>query len=131
MTIHHTSVNLEETRFTMTLNNTSLIGFQSDGTPRIAPGSTIKLNVSLPHGSKDSFVIGGLQKQEEVISKTGIPWLCDIPYLGYLFGTEAKSIKNSRLVVMAKCEWDAPPENSFPARSKSYDRGRKIAPEKL
>ena len=131
MTVHHTSVNLDETRFTMTLSNTSLIGFQSNGTPRIAPGSEIKLNISLPHGSKDRFIIGGLKKQEEVKSKTGIPWLCDIPYLGYLFGTEASSIKNSQLVVLAKCEWDAPAANKFPARSKSYNRGRKISPDEF
>ena len=107
MTVNNASVNLDETRFNITLNNTSLIGFLSSGAPRISEGNAVALDVSLPHG-KDSFVIGGLRKKEVVRSKTGIPWLCDIPILEYVFGTVSTSVKDTELVVVAQCEWDSP-----------------------
>ena len=107
MRVNNASVNLDETRFNVTLNNTSLLGFQSNGTPRISTGNAVTLDVSLPHG-KDSFVIGGLHKKEVVTSKTGIPWLCEIPYLEYIFGSVSTSIKHTELIVAAQCEWDSP-----------------------
>ena len=107
MKVNNASVNLDETRFNITLNNTSLLGFQSTGAPRISEGNAVELDVSLPHG-KDSFVIGGLRKQAVVKSKTGIPWLCDIPILEYIFSSVSTSIKDTELVVVAQCEWDAP-----------------------
>ena len=107
MTVNNASVNLDETRFNITLNNTSLIGFLSSGAPRISEGNAVALDVSLPHG-KDSFVIGGLRKKEVVRSKTGIPWLCEIPILEYVFGTVSTSVKDTELVVVAQCEWDSP-----------------------
>ncbi len=109
MKVENASVNLNETRFSVTLNNTSLIGFNSSGAPRISTGNTVKQEVSLPHGF-DSFVIGGLRKQEEVTSRTGIPFLMDIPGLGYLFSSESKSVKHAELIVTAQCEWEAPEE---------------------
>ena len=76
--------------------------------------------VSLPHGT-NSFVIGGLKKQEVVKSATGIPWLMDIPYLGYLFSSVSSSTKHSELVLVAQCEWDAPTDApDQPAMSKPY-----------
>ena len=65
MTVNNASVNLDETRFSVTLSNSSLIGFESNGKPRISNGNTVTQEVSLPHG-KDRFVIGGLRKQEQV-----------------------------------------------------------------
>lgn len=107
MAVTNASVNLAETSFQVTLNNTSLIGFQSNGQPRISSPSVVSLQVSLPYG-RDSFVIGGLRKQEKVESSTGIPWLADIPVLGYLFATKSNSVKHSELVVLAQCEWASP-----------------------
>ena len=107
MSVTNASVNLAETSFQVTLNNTSLIGFQSNGQPRISSPSVVSLQVSLPYG-RDSFVIGGLRKQEKVESSTGIPWLADIPVLGYLFATKSNSVKHSELVVLAQCEWASP-----------------------
>ncbi len=111
MTVNNASVNLAETRFNITLSNTSLIGFTSNGTPRISSGSTVNQEISLPFGT-DSFVIGGLRKQETVKSKTGIPWLMDIPVLGYIFSTESESVKHSELIVAAQCVWESPDEKS-------------------
>lgn len=107
MTVSNVSVNQLETSFRVTLSNTSLIGFQSSGQPRISTPSITDLQISLPHG-KDSFVIGGLRKQENVSSTTGIPFLSDIPYIGYLFSTKSTSVKHSELIVMAECVRDEP-----------------------
>ena len=107
MTVNNASVNLDETRFNITLNNTSLLGFQSNGAPRISSGNAVALDVSLPHG-KDSFVIGGLRKKSVVKSKTGVPWLCEIPILEYIFSSVSTSVKDTELIVVARCEWDSP-----------------------
>ena len=117
MAVKNVSVNLDETRFDVELSNTNLLGFQSDGTPRISDGGKIVQTVSLPHG-KNSFVIGGLKKHNKVVSKTGVPFLMDIPYLGYLFCTESTSIKESELIITASCEWDSPADNDFKATSR-------------
>ena len=120
MNIENASVNLAETRFTVSLSNSSLIGFESNGTPRISENSVVGQVVSLPYGT-DSFVIGGLRKQEEVTSSSGIPLLKSIPWIGYLFSTESKSIKSSELIVVGECEWDAQPDKpGQPAKSRSY-----------
>ena len=111
-------------RFNITLNNSSLIGFASNGAPRIAKGNTVNQDVSLPHGNR-MFVIGGLRKQELVKSKTGIPYLMQIPILGYLFCSESDSVKHSELVVTAECEWDAPRPN---LNSGVIRRGTRIQP---
>ena len=119
MKVENASVNLAETRFTISLTNSSLIGFESNGTPRISSNSVVSQNVSLPYG-RDSFVIGGLRKQEEVKSESGIPILKSIPWIGYLFSTKSTSIKHSELVVLGECEWAAPMDNpQQPAKSKS------------
>ncbi len=105
MQVNNASVNLLETRFDVTLTNTSLIGFESSGVPRISPDNTINVTVSLPHGS-NTFVIGGLKKQEEVKSDSGIPLLKDIPLLGYLFSSKSTSIKSSDLIIVGECSYD-------------------------
>ena len=102
MKIGNASVNLLETHFDLLLSNTSLIGFTSNGVPRISQGNSIQLTISLPH-TKDSFVIGGLKKHNIVESSNGIPYLSDIPVLGYLFSTKSKSVKTAELVVVGRC----------------------------
>lgn len=110
MTVDNVSVNQKECRFNIKLANTSLIGFLSNGAPRISNGNVVNQNVSLPFAGEGTFVIGGLNKKEVVESSTGVPWLSDIPYLGYLFSSKSKSLKNSELIVVAKCQWDSPSE---------------------
>ena len=108
MDVSNVIVGLKECRFDVTLKNTSLIGFQSNGAPRISVGNVIKQSVSLPFTGNGVFVIGGLNKKEIVDSSTGIPWLSEIPYLGYLFSSKSKSVKNSELIVVGECRWSAP-----------------------
>ena len=124
MKVDNVSVNQKETRFSVSATNSSLLGFQSTGAPRISSGNVVNLNISLPHGA-DSFVIGGLKKQETVTSKTGIPWLVNIPYVGYLFGTESKSVKTTELIIMGECKLEVPQdkEPNRKARTKEQKKG--------
>ena len=107
MEISNARVNLKETLFKLSLSNTSLIGFQSDGTPRISTPAVTDLEISLPHG-KDRFVIGGIKKEERLVSSTGIPFLSDIPILGYLFSTKTTRVRESELVVVAALARESP-----------------------
>ena len=122
MNISNASVNLKEVRFTASLSNSSLMGFESGGAPRISSNNVVKLDISLPFG-KDSFVIGGLTREETVTSKNGIPYLVDIPYLGYLFGTESTSVKTADLVVVGECVFESPDE-------KTEQQGRSLPKKK-
>ncbi|MBR2364690.1 MAG: hypothetical protein IKA79_05775, partial [Lentisphaeria bacterium] len=107
MKVNNASVNLMETHFDVQLTNSSLIGFTSSGVPRISPDNSISLKISLPN-TKNTFVIGGLKKQNIVESSNGIPYLSKIPILGYLFSTKSKSVKNAELVVVGRCIADFP-----------------------
>ena len=123
MQVNNVSVNLLESRFDITLSNSSLIGFSSDGTPRIAEDNTINLTVSLPHGS-NKFVIGGLKKQEEVKSDSGIPWLKDIPLIGYLFASKSTSVKSSDLIIVGECSYDGILDKKVHLKSKTLPNTR-------
>ena len=116
-------VGTKECRFEVTLQNRSLIGFLSNGAPRIAQGNVVKQVVTLPFTDKNSvFVIGGLNKKEVVESSSGIPWLSDIPLLGYLFSSKSQSVKNSELIVVASCRWASPENNPRSSMSKKYPK---------
>ena len=123
MQISNLAVGLKETRFKVKVNNTSLLGFQSNGTPRIAPGSQVTQEVSLPYGVGE-FAIGGLKKQSTVTSRSGIPWLMDIPYLGYLFCSESKSVKNTELLIVGQVSYDAIPDRLIPVEAPRFKRGK-------
>jgi type II secretory pathway component GspD/PulD (secretin) len=47
----------------------------------------------------ETLILGGLTREAKAKQKTGIPLLSDIPYLGYLFGSETKSHQKSHIVV--------------------------------
>ena len=120
MDVTNAVVGLKECRFDVTLQNTSLIGFLSNGAPRISQGNVVRQSVSLPYAGNGVFVIGGLNKKEVTESSTGIPWLSDIPVLGYLFSTKSKSIKNSELVVVGRCHWAAVDDNASGNMTRKY-----------
>jgi len=121
MEVANAVVGLKECRFEVTLQNTSLIGFLSNGAPRVSQGNVVKQSVSLPYAD-GVFVIGGLNKKEIVESSTGIPWLSDIPLLGYLFSSKSKSLKNSELIVVGECRWSAPDNNPRSNMTKRYPK---------
>ncbi|MBQ4329988.1 MAG: hypothetical protein IJC27_09715 [Lentisphaeria bacterium] len=120
MSISNAVVGLKECRFNVTLQNTSLIGFLSNGAPRISQGNVVQQSVSLPFSGNGYFVIGGLNKKEVTDSSTGIPWLSDIPVLGYLFSTKSKSVKNSELIVVGQCNWASPDDDPRRNMTRKY-----------
>lgn len=58
----------------------------------------VKTEVVVQNGQ--TLIIGGLIKEKHQLNKTGIPWLMDIPYLGFLFGTTQDVINKTELVLM-------------------------------
>ncbi len=49
--------------------------------------------------SGETVVIGGIFKEDESETETGIPWLRDIPILGWLFGAQKKASSRSELLI--------------------------------
>ncbi|MDD5698793.1 MAG: hypothetical protein PHH77_09280 [Victivallaceae bacterium] len=96
-------VNRHATVMEIKMTNVSLIGWNSDGTPRTSKDNLIQTKVQIGN-NKRNFVIGGLRKREVVRSVTGVPLLSRIPYLGYLFSTEKESTKRSQLVLVCEAE---------------------------
>ncbi|MFA7232432.1 MAG: hypothetical protein WC071_14255, partial [Victivallaceae bacterium] len=89
------------------MSNDSLIGWKSDGGPRISKNNTVNTKVMISNDS-NRFVIGGLEKKEVVRGVTGIPFLKDLPVLGWVFSTESESTKHSQLIMVAECVTSRP-----------------------
>lgn len=70
----------------------------------------VKTSVSVPN--EGTLVLGGLIKQSQNRSRSGIPILSNIPVLGYLFGTTTKEKIRTELVILIRpvVSW-APPES--------------------
>lgn len=84
------------------IRNDSLIGWNSDGSPRISRDTGLRTKVMMSNNG-ETFVVGGLSKRSLVTSDGGIPWLKKIPFLGYLFSTESQATKRSQLVLVLEC----------------------------
>ncbi len=84
----------------------SIIGWNSDGTPRMSR-STTKTQVQLTNGPKE-FVVDDIQKVEIVRGVAGIPWLKNLPILGWLFADENESTKKTRIIVTLHAEYVTP-----------------------
>ncbi len=101
------------TTLDIALLNNNLIGFKSDGTPRVSK-SEISTQVMVDNGGT-KFVIGGIDKKAVVRSVNKLPWLGDIPGLGWLLGSESETTKKSQIVAIVECLPAAPnatvPEN--------------------
>lgn len=92
----------DATKLEINITNDSLIGWKSNGSPRVARTSNIVTDVMISH-EKNQFVIGGIEKKNVVRSVSGLPLLKDLPILGWLFSTESESTKRSQLVLVAEC----------------------------
>ena len=91
----------EATNLNVKIDNSSLIGYNADGTPRIQRGAAIDTQFMISNkGTK--LVIGGIEKKDVVSVSGGIPILKDLPILGWIFSTESESTKKSQLVVVAE-----------------------------
>ena len=95
------SINAKATTLNVKISNSSLIGYTSDGSPRIQKGAEINTNFMISNeGTK--LVIGGIEKRSVVSVSGGIPILKDLPLLGWIFSTETEATKRSQLLVVAE-----------------------------
>jgi type II secretory pathway component GspD/PulD (secretin) len=71
----------------------------------------VKTSVTVPNQA--TLVLGGLIKQSNNHTHSGVPWLSNIPVLGYLFSNTTKEKIRQELVILIRPEvsW-APPEDA-------------------
>lgn len=91
----------------------SLIGWNSDGTPRMSTSNS-KTKIQLTNDAQD-FVVDDIQKVECVRGVAGLPFLKDLPFLGWLFGDENESTKKTRVVIRLHAEYATPSDDLKPA----------------
>ena len=99
-------VTAKSTTLQLAVSGVSLIGWNSDGSPRVSR-STFNTEVQVGNSGK-AFVIGGICKAEVVRGTAGLPLLKDLPGLGWLFSTETESTKQTQLVLIARAEYANP-----------------------
>lgn len=99
-------VTTRSTTLALKVAGISLMGWNGDGTPRLSR-SVFNTEIQVGNSGKD-FVVGGIQKTEVVRSVAGLPFLKDLPFLGWLFSTESESTKRSQLVLIARAEYSLP-----------------------
>ena len=80
------------------MSNSNLIGFRSNGMPRTSR-SELKTEVQLANDG-NVFYIGGLDKSAVVRSVSKVPFLGDIPFLGFLFSAENETLKKTQLAAV-------------------------------
>ncbi len=61
---------------------------------------TQEINTEVTVKNNSTVVIGGLIRDTTEHSGAGLPWLSDIPVLGYLFGATDKAKKREELIIM-------------------------------
>lgn len=59
-----------------------------------------KIESTIAVQSGDTIVLGGLIQDQREVSTNGIPFLKDIPYLGWLFSETTKTLRRTELVVL-------------------------------
>jgi type II secretory pathway component GspD/PulD (secretin) len=79
--------------------------FTPSGFPRI---STRETETILSARDGDTIIIGGLLQEQDIITKSGIPFLQDFPLVGELFRQRTKSRQKTEIVIMATVELLAP-----------------------
>jgi type IV pilus assembly protein PilQ len=57
------------------------------------------LSTKLMVKSGETIVIGGIYTENEANDNTGIPWMKDVPILGWLFGAEHKTFEKAELLI--------------------------------
>ncbi len=95
------SICSQATTLDVNMENTSLIGFNSNGTPRTQASEVNTTVMVAGNGSK--FVIGGIEKKEVVSSVSKLPWLGSMPLLGWAFSSEGEAVKKSQIVAVLDC----------------------------
>ncbi|MST99207.1 type II and III secretion system protein [Victivallaceae bacterium BBE-744-WT-12] len=113
------------------MSNTNLIGFRSNGMPRTSR-SELKTEVQLANDG-NVFYIGGLDKSAVVRSVSKVPFLGDIPFLGFLFSAENETLKKTQLAAVLTVIPTSPtaalPENYKQAADKIGEKSQKLRSE--
>ena len=91
------------------VSGVSLLGWNSDGTPRLSE-SSFETEIHLGYEARD-FVIGGIKRKQIVRSVSGLPILKDIPILGWAFSSESESARETELVLTVHAELATPFDN--------------------
>ncbi len=102
----------EAVNLNVKITNTSLIGYTSDGSPRIQKGAEINTDFLVANDGTQ-LVIGGIEKKDVVRVSGGLPILKDLPIIGWVFSTESESTKRSQLVVVAEIMPQKPVDAEF------------------
>ncbi len=95
------SIAADATMLDVSISNSSLIGYTTKGEPRIQKGAGVASTFMISNkGTK--LVIGGIEKRDVVSVSNGLPFLKDLPFVGWIFSTESESTKRSQLLVVAE-----------------------------
>lgn len=98
------------TKLEISIENISLVGFNDDGTAQTATSSLDSELVVKNEGTE--YVAGYLSRKEVIKSVTKVPIIGSIPFIGYLFSTEADQTRTNQLVIVLSCN-----EQSYDAAS--------------
>jgi hypothetical protein len=91
--------------------NTSLVGFTDVGAPRTSRSEV--QNKFMVSNKGGRLVVGGVDKQTVVRSVSKVPYIGDMPILGWIFSSEAEVTKKSQVVAVLDCE-TVMPDSSVP-----------------
>jgi type IV pilus assembly protein PilQ len=72
----------------------------AEGETTSPPGRTTKtIKSTLMVRTGDTVVIGGIYQKSEEVSDSGVPWLKDIPILGWLFKAQYDTRARTELLI--------------------------------
>ncbi len=95
------SISDKATILNVNVSNSSLIGYTSEGNPRIQKGAELSSEFMIDNEGTQ-LLIGGIEKRDVVSVSGGVPILKDLPIIGWVFSTESESTKRSQLLVVAE-----------------------------
>lgn len=95
------SISDKATLLNVNVSNSSLIGYTSEGNPRIQQGAELSSEFMIDNEGTQ-LLIGGIEKRDVVSVSGGVPILKDLPIIGWVFSTESESTKRSQLLVVAE-----------------------------
>ena len=95
------SISDKATLLNVNVSNSSLIGYTSEGNPRIQKGAELSSEFMIDNEGTQ-LLIGGIEKRDVVSVSGGVPILKDLPIIGWVFSTESESTKRSQLLVVAE-----------------------------
>jgi len=93
-------IGTESTTISVDVTVNSLVGYSKD--TDIPVISTRKVNSLVNVKDGEPIILGGLDRQNNVRSRVGIPLLKDIPVVQYLFSKESKDTTTSKVIISIK-----------------------------